>query len=66
MDIGKMIESLHMRTTKRLLDDGSDVDDAPETFHIEEMQSDWHQYGRGQGYADPAKKFVKCTKLNWV
>ena len=45
---------MHMRTTKRLLDDGSiDVDDAPETFHIEEMQSDWHQYGRGQGYADP-------------
>jgi hypothetical protein len=44
---------MHMRTTKRLLDDGSDVGDGPETFHIEEMQSDWHQYGRGHGYADP-------------
>ena len=46
---------MHMRTTKRQLDDGSVSDEYPVSFHIEEMQSDWHQYGRGEGYADPAK-----------
>ncbi len=44
---------MHMRTTKRQLDDGSVSDEYPVSFHIEEMQSDWHQYGRGEGYADP-------------
>ncbi|NBV57979.1 MAG: hypothetical protein EBR72_09345, partial [Bacteroidetes bacterium] len=46
---------MHMRTTKRMLDDGSNGDEGyPASFHIEEMQSDWHQYGRGEGYADTA------------
>jgi hypothetical protein len=46
---------MHMRTTKRQLDDGSVSDEYPVSFHIDEMQSDWHQYGRSEGYADPAK-----------
>jgi hypothetical protein len=47
---------MHMRKTKRMLDDGSGGEEGyPMSYHIEEMQSDWHQFGRGEGYADPAK-----------
>ena len=45
---------MHVRKTDRMVDDGSETWN-PNSFHIEEMQSDWHQHGRKRGYADPDK-----------
>lgn len=44
---------MHSRVTRRTLDDGDggNTETIP-THHIEEMQSDWHQRGRQEGYAD--------------
>lgn len=44
---------MHSRVTRRTLDDGDggNTEMIP-THHIEEMQSDWHQRGRQEGYAD--------------
>lgn len=38
----------HARTTERFLEGGG------KTFHIEEVQSDWHQYARDRGYDNTA------------
>ena len=47
---------MHSRVTRRTLDDGDggNTEMIP-THHIEEMQSDWHQRGRQDGYADAVK-----------
>lgn len=46
----------HMRTNERTIGNTS-------SHHIEEVQSDWHQKGRTEGYADPAKRDIAAREL---
>ena len=46
----------HMRTNERTIGNTA-------SHHIEEVQSDWHQKGRTEGYADPAKRDIAAREL---
>ena len=46
----------HMRTNERTIGNTA-------SHHIEEVQSDWHQKGRTEGYADPAKNIAESELL---
>jgi len=46
----------HMRTNERTIGNTA-------SHHIEEVQSDWHQKARTEGYADPAKNIAKSELL---